>query len=83
MEIILQQFAGSQMMSVLDGFPGYNQIKLKRSDKYKTTLTTHWGKFSYECMPFGLPNVGSTFQRDMQITFDNWIGKIIYVYLDD
>jgi hypothetical protein len=38
MEMILQQVAGSQMMSLLDGFSGYNQIKVKREEKYKTTL---------------------------------------------
>jgi hypothetical protein len=41
MEMILQQVAGSQMMSLLDGFFGYNQIKVKRIDRYKTTFTTH------------------------------------------
>jgi hypothetical protein len=49
------------MMSLLDGFSGYNQIKVKREDKYKTTFITRWGTFSYEHMPFGLSNVGSTF----------------------
>jgi hypothetical protein len=33
MEMILQQVAGSQMMSLLDGFSSYNQIKVKRTDK--------------------------------------------------
>jgi hypothetical protein len=51
MEMILQQVARSQMMSLLDGFSGYNQIKVKKEDKYKTTFITHWGTFSYECMP--------------------------------
>jgi hypothetical protein len=34
-------------------------------------------------MPFGLLNVGATFQRDMQIDFDDLIDKIIQIYLDD
>jgi hypothetical protein len=83
MELILQQVAGSQMMSLLDGFSGYNQIRLKRVDKYKTTFTTRWGTFAYECMPFGLINVGATFQRAMQIDFDDLIRIIIQIYLDD
>jgi hypothetical protein len=41
MEMILQQVAGSQMMSLLDGFFGYNQIKVKIVDRYKTKFTTH------------------------------------------
>jgi hypothetical protein len=71
------------MMSLLDGFSGYNQIKVKRTDRYKTTFTTRWGTFSYEHMPFGLSNAGATFQRAMQIDFDDLIGNIIQVYLDD
>jgi hypothetical protein len=81
MEMILQQVAGSQMMSLLDGFFGYNQINVKRIDRYKTTFTTHWGTFYYERMPFGLSNVGKTFQRAMQIAFDDLIDKIIQLVL--
>ena len=71
------------MMSLLDSFYGYNQIKVKRTDKYKTMFITRWGTFSYERMPFGLSNAGVTFQRAMQIVFDDLIGKIIQIYLDD
>jgi hypothetical protein len=34
-------------------------------------------------MPFGLINAGATFQQAMQIAFDDLIGKIIQIYLDD
>jgi hypothetical protein len=71
------------MMSLVDGFSRYNQIKVKNTDRYKTTFTTHWGTFVYECMPFGLFNAGATFQRAMKIDFDDLISKIIQVYLDD
>jgi hypothetical protein len=70
-------------MSLLDDFSGYNQIRVKRDDKYKTTFITRWGTFSYERMSFGLSNVGDTFQRAMYISFDDLIGKIIQLYLDD
>jgi len=48
MESILQQVVGSHMISLLDGFSGYNKIRVKRIDKYKTTFITHRGTFSYE-----------------------------------
>jgi hypothetical protein len=70
-------------MSLFDRFFGYNQIKVKRINRYKTTFTTCRGTFSYEHMPFGLSNAGDTFQRTMQIDFSDLIGKIILVYLDD
>ena len=51
------------MMSLFDGFSGYNQIKVKMTDRYKTISTTRWGTFSYERMSFGYSNAGATFKR--------------------
>ena len=34
-------------------------------------------------MPFGLSNVGATFQRDMDYAFRSLIGRIIEIYQDD
>jgi hypothetical protein len=83
MEMILNQVAGSQMMSLLDGFSSYNQIKVKRTYKHKTTFITCWGTFAYESMPFGLSNASDTFQIAMKIDFYDLIDKIIQIYLDD
>jgi len=83
MELIVQQATGSQMMSLLDVFSGYNQICVKSIDMYITTFTTQWGTFAYKWIPFGLINAGATCQRDMQMDFDAMIGKIIQIYLDD
>jgi len=55
------------MMSLLDSFSGYNQFRVKREDKYKTTFITHWGTFAYERMPFVLSDASSTFKRPMQV----------------
>jgi hypothetical protein len=37
----------------------------------------------YLRIPFGIVNVGSTFQRAMDFSFRNLIGKIIEIYQDD
>jgi hypothetical protein len=71
------------MISLLDGSSGYSQIKVKRTDKYKTTFITHWGALNYECMSYGLSNAGATFKRPTQTTFDDLINKVIHIYLDD
>jgi ribonuclease HI len=47
METLLQKVTGSGMFSMLDGFSGYNQIRLKAEDRHKTTFTTPWG--TLEC----------------------------------
>ena len=83
METLLQRVTGSGMMSMLDGFFGYNQVMVKKEDRHKTTFTTPWGTFEYLRMPFGLTNVGATFQRAMDFAFKGLIGKIIEIYQDD
>jgi hypothetical protein len=49
-------------MSMVDGFSGYNQIFVLLEDREKKTFTTSLGTFMYDKMPFGLMNVGATFQ---------------------
>ena len=66
---ILQRVVGSQRISMLDSFSGYNQVAVYPYDQKNTTFTTPWGTFVYAKMPFGLMNVGDTFQRAMCIAF--------------
>jgi hypothetical protein len=61
MEILLQRVTCSGMISMLDGFLGYSQIRVKEEDRHKTTFTTPWGTFEYLTMPFGFSNVGAIF----------------------
>ena len=83
METLLQRVTGSGMMSLLDGFSGYNQVMVKKEDMHKTTFTTPCGTFDYLRMPFGLTNTGATFQRAMDYAFKGLIGKFIDIYQDD
>ena len=83
MEQILQKVYGSKILSLLDGFSGYNQILVSLDDQLKTTFRTPWGTYAYRNMPFGLINVGETFQRAMDIAFRGLINHSIVVYLDD
>jgi len=61
--------SGAQILSMLDGFSGYNQVHVDPSDREKTTFTTPWGTFMYARMPFVLSNAEVTFQRDMDVAF--------------
>jgi hypothetical protein len=83
MEKLLQTVSGSVIFSLLDGFSGYNQVLVSEEDRLKTTFRTKWGTFAYKRMPFGLINVGATFQRAMDVDFRGLINKCVVVYLDD
>jgi hypothetical protein len=77
-----RRLRGHEALSFMDGFSGYNQIQIHPTDQYKTAFITPWGTFAYRVMPFGLKNVGATFQRAMTYIFHD-LAKIILAYLDD
>ena len=67
----------------MDAFSSYNQIKLNEADQEKTSFVTSQGLFCYKVMPFGLKNVGATYQRLMNGMFAHQIGRNVQVYVDD
>ena len=74
---------GHPRMSFLDDFQGYHQIPLAAEDQEKTAFVTPVGNYHYKVMPFGLKNVGSTYQRMMTKMFESRLGKTIEVYIDN
>ena len=74
---------GHPRMSFLDAFQGYHQIPLALVDQEKTAFVTPVGNYRYKVMPFGLKNVGSTYQRMMTKMFEPQLGKNVEVYIDD
>lgn len=66
----------------MDGFSGYNQIKILPTNQHKTAFIFPWGTFSYKKLPFGLRNVGATFQRAISYAFHD-IKCVVQPYLDD
>ena len=62
---IIDKCAGSVIFSFMDGFSGYNQIEILPFDQHKTEFIFPWGTFAFKKLPFGLQNVGATFQRAM------------------
>lgn len=71
MEAMLHKVIGCELLSMMDGFSSYNQVKVKEYEQYKTTFTTPWGTHFYVRIPFSLTNVGATFQRAMNFSFQN------------
>ena len=74
---------GHPRMSFLDAFQGYHQIPLATDDQEKAAFVTLVGNYHYKVMPFGLKNVGSTYQRMMTKMFELQLGKNFEVYIDD
>uniref|UniRef100_A0A2N9EXI5 Integrase catalytic domain-containing protein n=1 Tax=Fagus sylvatica TaxID=28930 RepID=A0A2N9EXI5_FAGSY len=79
-DTLVDNTATNVVFSFMDGFSGYNQIKMAEEDKSKTAFITHWGTFVYDVMPFGLKNAGATYQRAMVTLFHDMIHHEIEKY---
>ena len=56
---------------------------MKESDQLATSFITPFGMYCYVTMPFGLRNVGATYQRCMTQVFGDHIGRTVEAYVDD
>lgn len=82
-DTLVDATAGHQMFSFMDGFSGYNQIRMVGEDAEKTAFWTPMGNFYYEVMPFGLKNAGATYQRAMTAMFHDMLHDTVEDYVDD
>ena len=80
---ILDAVAGHEVYSFLDGFSGYNQVRMNPEDQEKTTFVTEWGVFVAVVMMFGLKTAPTTFQRVIQEIFGEYIPTFMQVFLND
>ena len=66
-DFLIDNNAQHKVFSFMDGFPGYNQIKMAPEGMEKTTFVTQWGTFYYKVMHFGLKNANTTYQHAMVV----------------
>ena len=81
--MLVDNTAGHSMLSFMDGFSGYNQIMVASEDMKKTSFITKWGTYCYRVMPFGLKNVGATYQRAATTLFHDMMHRDVEIYVDD
>ena len=68
-DTLVDSTARHELLSFMDAFSGYNQIKMKEEDQEKTSFVTSQRLFFYKVMPFRLKNAGATYQRLMNKMF--------------
>ena len=71
------------MLSFMDEFFWYSQILMALEDMENASFITEWGTYCYRVMPFGLKNVGVTYQRVATILFHDMMHRDVDVYVDD
>lgn len=63
LDSILDIVVRHEMYSFMDECSGYNQMKMAKEDKEKTSFIFKWGVYAYNVMSFGLCNAPTTFQK--------------------
>jgi len=60
---LVEATVNHELLSFMDAYSRYNQIKMHPSEEDKTTFTTYREIYCYKVMSFRLKNVRTTFQR--------------------
>lgn len=72
-----------ELLLMMDAYQGYHHIKMDLKDMAKVAFRVSCGTYGYVNMPFGLKNVGATYQRMTDKIFKEQIGRNVEVYIDD
>ena len=82
-DILVDSTERHQLLSFMDPFFYYNQIKLDKADQEKTSIVTNQSLLCYKAMSFSLKNAGIMYQRLVNKMFEDQIGRNVQVYVDD
>ena len=80
---LVDSTVGHKLLTFMNTFSRYNQIKVAEEDQEKTAFIISQGLYCYKIMPFGLKNARATYQRLVNKMFNKQIGRNIEVYVDD
>jgi hypothetical protein len=80
---LMAQLQGAWIFTKLDLWWGYNSVRIKEGDEYKTAFRTKYRLFETLVMPFGLTNTPAAFQHFMNDIFRDMLDTKVVIYLDD
>ncbi|QRW25224.1 Retrotransposable element Tf2 protein [Rhizoctonia solani] len=80
---LMAKLRHAKIFTKLDLRWGYNNVRIKEGDEWKTAFRTKYGLFEYLVMPFGLTNAPAAFQHFMNNLFRDLIDVTVVIYLDD
>jgi hypothetical protein len=84
-DMLINNASRHRVISFQDSNAGYNQIFMAEEDMSKTAFRCPGfiSLFEWVVMTFGLKNVGTTYQRAMNLIFHDLLGIAIEIYIDD
>lgn len=80
---LLDQLQYAKYFTKLDLKLGYQQVRVKEKDTWRTTFKEMHGSHEWLVMPFGLFNAPTTFMRLVNDVLRPYLDSFVIVYLDD
>jgi len=80
---LVDSASGCRLLSFLDAFSGYNQIRMHPNDESKTAFMMELANYCYKVMPFGLKIADATYQHLMDRILAPLLGRNVQAYVDD
>ncbi|KAF8747922.1 hypothetical protein RHS01_11178 [Rhizoctonia solani] len=80
---LMAQLRGAKVFTKLDLHWGYNNVRVKEGNKWKTAFHTKYGLYESLVMTFGLTNAPAAFQHFMNKLFKDLLDVCVIIYLDD
>ena len=70
-EEVVSRIPGAKYFSTFDAASGFWQIPLDEASSRLTTFNTPFGRYKFNCLPFGISSAPEVFQRVMHQMFDS------------
>jgi len=83
MQELQDRVQGAQWFTKLDLKNGFNLIRIRKGDEWKTAFRTRYRLFEFQVMPFDLTNAPSTFQDMMNHVLSDLLDIGVIAYMDD
>ena len=83
MQELQDRVQGAQWFTKMDLKNGFNLIRIRKGDEWKTAFRTRYGLYEFQVMPFGLTNAPSTFQNMMNHILSDVLDVGVLAYMDD
>jgi len=74
---LVNSASGCVMLSFMDAFSGYNQIRMHPLDKDKTAFMNEITNYCYKVLPLSLKNVDGAYHRLMDKILQPLMGRIV------
>lgn len=82
-EIMVDVTMGHEVLSLMDGSSGYNQIRMSPEDEELTAFRTPKGIYCYKVMPFGSNMPEQPINTCHAEIFNDMLHKNVECYIDD